>query len=118
MKRSHLFTVAMAMVSIAFFASFAPAEKAAAAKSVTGKSACATCDGVTKAGHNIMITDADGSRWVLVASGKDTKGYKEAHDKRKTGVSITAVLAGEPEVKKDDAGKEYKEVKVSEVSVG
>ena len=65
---------------------------------------------------------ADGWRasigWVLVASGKDTKGYKEAHDKRKTGVSITAVLAGEPEVKKDDAGKEYKEVKVSEVSVG
>ena len=40
-------------------------------KTISGKSACATCDGVTDAGHNIMLVDGKGMRWVLVGKGED-----------------------------------------------
>ena len=122
MKRSHLLTVAMALVSIALWsnqarAADAPASpaKPEAAKTVTGKSECATCSGVTAAGHNVMLVDKDGTRWVLVGEGDS---YKKAHEVRKAGKSMTATLAGEPTTKKDATGKEYKEVKVSEIKIG
>lgn len=87
-----------------------------APKSVSGKSSCATCTGVTTKGHNIMLVTEDGTRWVLVAA-EGAKGYKEAHKVRQQGKQMTAALAGEPETKKDANGKEYKEAKVSEVTV-
>jgi hypothetical protein len=86
------------------------------AKTVTGKSSCATCDGITKAKHEVMLVDKDGMRWVLVKD-KDAKGYEKAHDVRKEDKKMTATLSSEPQVKKDDNGKEYKEVKVSEIKI-
>ncbi len=116
MKRSHLLTVAMAFLSLALWGNLAhAAENAEAAKTVTGKSECATCSGVTAAGHNVMLVDKEGTRWVLVGEGES---YKKAHEVRKAGKSMTATLAGEPTTKKDATGKEYKEVKVSEIKIG
>lgn len=110
MKRSTL------MVAVAILAAFACANiaRAEAAKTVTGKSACATCSGVTSAGHAIMLVTANGERWVLIG---DDATYKAAHDVRKDDKTMTATLAGEPVVKKDENGKEYKEVKVVSVKV-
>ena len=124
MKRSHLSMVAMALVSVALWsiqaraAEPAPAPapaKTDAPKTVTGKSECATCSGVTAAGHNVMLVDKDGTRWVLIG---DSDSYKKAHEVRKAGKSMTATLAGEPTTKKDATGKEYKEVKVSDIKIG
>lgn len=117
MKRSHLFAVALSVFSLALFTSLASAEKAPA-KSVSGKSACATCTGVTSAGHNIMIVAEDGTRWVLIADKPDNESYKAAHKQRTKGVTMTATTCSEPVTKTDEKGKEYKEVKVSEVKVG
>ena len=86
----------------------------ASSKTITGKSACATCEGVTKDGHAILLVDKTGMRWVLVGEGEH---YKAAHEHRKEGKTITATLAGEPITKKDSEGKEFKEVKVSDVKI-
>ena len=102
----------MAIVAAFAFAGLARAEEKA--KTITGKSACATCSGVTSAGHSIMLVDADGARWVLLG---DSDSYKAAHKDRKSEKKMTATLDGEPVVKKDSDGKEYKEVKVSDVKV-
>jgi len=115
MKRSHLFALAMGILSLALWSNFAKAEKADANKMVTGKSECATCSGVTAGGHNVMLVDRDGTRWVLVG---ESDSYKKAHEVRKAGKSMTATLAGEPTTKKDATGKEYKEVKVSDIKIG
>jgi hypothetical protein len=97
MKRSHLFAVAMGLLSIALWCNFAEAKKEAAA------------------GHNVMLVASDGTRWVLIGDGES---YKAAHAVRKSGKEMTATLAGEPTTKKDDNGKEYKEVEVSEITIG
>ena len=116
MKRSNLLSLAMAILSLALFANFAQAaEKAEAAKKVTGKSECATCSGVTSAEHQIMIVDTEGTRWVLVGKGDS---YKKAHEVRKAGKTMTATLAGEPVTKKDSSGKEYKQVEISDITIG
>jgi uncharacterized membrane protein len=117
MKRSYLLTVALAFLSLALWGNLASAEekKPEAAKTITGKSECATCSGVTAGGHNVMLVDKEGTRWVLVGEGDS---YKKAHEVRKAGKSMTATLAGEPTTKKDATGKEYKEVKVSEIKIG
>ena len=81
---------------------------------ISGTSACATCDGVTKAGHNIMLVDKAGTRWVLVGEGED---YKKAHEVRKDGKKMIATYKGEPKSMKDDNGKEYKQVEVTKVEV-
>ncbi len=107
-----MFALLMGVLSLAVYANFA---SAAEAKTVSGKSACATCEGVTAAGHSIMIVTEDGSRWVLLG---DSESYKKAHDVRKEGKTMTATLAGEPTTKKDESGKEYKEVKVTDVKIG
>ena len=115
MKRS-MFAVVVAMLSLALWGNLARAEdKKVETKTVSGKSECATCSGVTGAGHNVMLVDKEGTRWVLVG---DSESYKKAHEVRKAGKSMTATLAGEPTTKKDDKGKEYKEVKVSEIKIG
>jgi hypothetical protein len=115
MKRSHLFALAMGILSLALWSNFAKAEKAEAAKTVTGKSECATCSGVTSAEHQIMLVDKEGTRWVLVGKGDS---YQKAHEVRKAGKTMTATLAGEPVTKKDATGKEYKEVQISDIKIG
>jgi hypothetical protein len=116
MNRSPLLALLAGALSLALWAApAAAADKADKPKTVAGKSACATCDGVTAAKHQIMLVAEDGTRWVLVG---DSDSYKAAHKERKAGKPMTATLAGEPVTKKDDAGKEYKEVKVSDVKVG
>ncbi|HEV8606533.1 MAG TPA: hypothetical protein VGQ99_14260 [Tepidisphaeraceae bacterium] len=114
MKRSILTALGLALVLAFSAGALAKEEKKAETKTISGKSACATCDGVTKAGHNIMLVDKDGNRWVLIG---DSDSYKKAHEVRMDGKKMTATLAGDPQVKKDDNGKEYKEVKVSDVKV-
>jgi hypothetical protein len=115
MKRSYLIALAMGLLSLALSGGQAMAEKAEKVTSVTGTSSCATCDGVTAAGHNVMLVDKAGTRWVLTGKGES---YKKAHDARKSGKTMTATLAGEPATKKDDNGKEYKEVAVSDITIG
>ena len=84
------------------------------AKTVSGKSACATCEGVTDAGHNIMIVDGKGTRWVLLGKGED---YKAAHKVRQDGKQMKAQYKAEPKTKKDADGKEYKEVEITKIEV-
>lgn len=115
MKRSHLIALAMGILSLALWSNFAKAEKAETAKTVTGKSECATCSGVTTAEHQVMLVDKAGTRWVLVGKGEF---YDKAHQVRKTGKMMTATLAGEPVIKKDASGQEYKEVRVSDIKIG
>jgi hypothetical protein len=109
MKRS-----AMLLVTALVLALVASVKAEGTAKTVTGKSECATCSGVTSAGHNIMLTDDTGMRWVLIG---DSDSYKAAHKVRMDEKKMTATLASEPITRKDDSGKEYKEVKVSDVKV-
>jgi hypothetical protein len=110
-------TLFAGVLSLALVGTWSFAEDAKATKTVKGKSSCAQCDGIpTSKKHEIMVVDKDGMRWVLLAD-KDSQGYKEAHKVRKDGKTISAKLAGEPKVQKDENGKEYKEVKVSEVKV-
>ena len=90
------------------------ADKKTEAKTVSGKSGCATCDGLPVKGHKILLTADDGTRWVLDGSDAD---YKAAHKVRKDGKKMTATLSGEPQTKKDDSGKEYKEAKISKIKV-
>ena len=84
------------------------------AKTVAGKSACATCEGVTDAGHNIMLVDEKGMRWVLVGAGDD---YKKAHGVRQEGKQMKAQYKAQPKAKKDADGKEYKEVEITKIEV-
>jgi hypothetical protein len=83
-------------------------------KTVSGKSACATCEGVTDAGHNIMLVDAKGARWVLIGKGED---YKKAHGVRQDGKAMKAEYKAAPKTKKDADGKEYKEVEITKITV-
>lgn len=116
MKRFSLLAALAAVALWTNVAAAEDAEKAASkeAKTVSGKSACATCEGVTAKGHSIMLVDKEGTRWVLVG---DSESYKKAHKVRDAGKKMTATMAGKPETKKDEAGKEYKEVKVTDVKV-
>jgi hypothetical protein len=115
MKRSILTALGLALV-LAFSAHALAEDKKAETKTVSGKSACAECDGVVKHGDamHIMLTDKAGTRWVLIG---DSASYKDAFKVRADGKSMTATLAGDPVTKKGEDGKEYKEVKVSDVKV-
>jgi hypothetical protein len=116
MKRSLLTVLGLALVLAFTSGVLAKDEKKADTKTITGKSGCAECDGVVKHGDamHIMLTDKAGTRWVLIG---DSASYKKAHEVRMDGKNMTATLAGEPVVKKGEDGKEYKEVKVSDVKV-
>ena len=114
MKRSYWAVMAAALLSLALVASFATAAEKKDAKTVSGKSSCATCSGVTEAGHQIMLVDKDGMRWVLIGN---SDSYKKAHEVRDDGKKMIATLAGDPVKKKDATGKAYMEVKVSDVKV-
>lgn len=116
MKRSILSALGLAIV-LAFSAHALAEDKKAETKTISGKSGCAECEGVVKHGDNamhIMLTDKAGTRWVLVG---DSASYKEAHKIRTDGKTMTATFAADPVTKKGEDGKEYKEVKVSDVKV-
>jgi len=83
-------------------------------KTVTGKASCGGCTGVVT-GCCVLLTDKDGGRWVLRG---DSESLKTAFKDRHTGKTMTATLAATAETKKGLDGKEYKEVKVSDVKVG
>lgn len=74
MARLNL-TVLAALMAMALSAQFVKADSAS--KTITGTSACATCSGVTDAGHQIMLTTRDGERWVLI-------GNSDSYKKRTT----------------------------------
>ena len=114
MKRSLLAALGLALVMACSAGALAKDDQKSATKTITGKSGCAECDGVTKAGHNIMLIDKEGTRWVLLG---DSESYKKAHEVRHDGKTMTATLTSEPQVKKGEDGKDYKEVKVSDVKV-
>lgn len=116
MKRSIVAALGLALV-LAFSAGvMAKDEKKAESKTITGKSGCAECEGVVKHGDamHIMLTDKAGTRWVLIG---DSASYKEAHKARMDGKNMTATITSEPVTKKGEDGKDYKEVKVSDVKV-
>ena len=123
MKRYTLFLAMAAAVTV--WANVASADDKAVkddaqqaaskeAKTIAGKSACATCEGVTDAGHNIMLVDDKGMRWVLVGKGDD---YKAAHKVRQDGKKMKATYSAAPTSKKDTDGKEYKQVEVTKIEV-
>jgi len=85
-----------------------------AATTVTGKSSCGGCSGVVK-GCCVMLTDTDGGRWILRG---DSDVLKAAFAARHSGKTMTATIDGAAAVKKDSDGKEYKEVKVTAVTIG
>jgi len=85
-----------------------------AAKTITGKTSCGGCSGVVK-GCCVLLTDTDGVRWVLKG---DSENVKAAFKQRHSGKTMTATLAGEATTKKGKDGKEYREVKASEIKVG
>lgn len=122
MNRSYLTALAIA-ASLTVGVGVASAEKKAKesdksaksdAKTITGTSACATCEGVTAKGHQIMLKTADGTLYVLEGSGEH---YKAAHKVRTDGKKMTATLASEATEKKTDDGKAYKEAKISDIKV-
>jgi hypothetical protein len=120
MKRANVWVLALALLAVGAWAGNAvAAEKAdkatkTAKKTISGKSDCATCSGITEDGHQIMLVDKKGMRWVLLG---DSESYKKAHKVRMDDKKMTATLAGDPVTKKDRFGKEYKEVKVTDVTV-
>ncbi len=87
---------------------------AADEKTVTGKSACAHCSGTISGDCTLMLTSADGTKWVLTG---DSDSYKAAMKARGEGKKMTATLAGDVATKKGADGKEYKEAKVSDVKI-
>jgi hypothetical protein len=102
------------VVAVAVILSVGSHAVAGDAKTVSGKSSCGGCSGVVK-GCCVMLTDRDGMRWVLRG---ESDSLKAAFKARHAGKTMTATLADEPATKKDGDGKEYKEVKVSEVKIG
>ena len=114
-KRLFATTLAAALSLALGAASFA-ADAKKEAKTVTGKSGCATCEGVTADEHAILLLAKDGTRWVLTAE-KDSEAYKKAHKVRQEGKEMVATLAGEPKTKKGEDGKEFKEAKISDIKV-
>jgi hypothetical protein len=102
------------VVAVALILSFGTYVVAAdAPKTITGKSCCGGCSGVTDS-CCLLLTDKDGVRWAIKG---DSESVKAAFKVRSSGKTMTVKLAGKPVTKKDKDGKEYKEVKASEVKI-
>jgi hypothetical protein len=84
-----------------------------ATTTITGKASCGGCSGVAES-CCLMLTDADGARWVLIG---DSPSIKAAFEDRHKGKSLTATLIGKPTEKKGKDGKDYKEAKAKDVKV-
>ena len=111
MKSIRWLTAIVAVAVIFSLAAYAMA--ADASKTITGQSGCGGCSGVVN-GCCVLLTDKDGGRWILRG---DSASLKAAFQQRKEDKTMTATLVGKPVSKKDNDGKEYKEVKVSSVKV-
>src|SRR4051812_20636412 len=61
--KSILIALSLGLVLAFSAGALAKEDKKAETKTVSGKSGCSECDGVVKTGHNIMLTDKDGTRW-------------------------------------------------------
>jgi hypothetical protein len=85
-----------------------------AAKTVTGKASCGHCSGVVSGSCWVLLTDSDGGRWVL--RGK-SEILKPAMVDRKSGKTMSATIIDKPVTKKGKDGKDYMEVKVSEIKI-
>ena len=103
----------MVVVLVLGLAANAVATDAAKAKTITGTPSCGGCSGVTGS-CCVLLTDKDGVRWALTG---DSESLKAAFAARHGAKSMTATLAGKPVTKKGNDGKDYNEVKVSEVKV-
>ena len=66
--KAILTALSLALVLAFSAGALAKEDKKADTKTITGKSGCAECEGVAKAGDpmHIMLTDKDGTRWVLI----------------------------------------------------
>jgi hypothetical protein len=84
------------------------------ATTVTGKASCGHCSGVVSGTCCVLLTDSDGGRWVLKGK-SDT--LQAAMAERKSGKMMTATVVGKPVAKKGKDGRDYKEVKVSEIKI-
>ncbi len=117
MKRLTLLLVAASLVAaLGFYRvtdTLAAADKDAKPVTITGKSACAQCDGDIK-GHDVMLYTDGGIRFVVKGSGA---AYKAAHKVRKDGKTMTAVLAGPIVAKKDKNKKAYLEVACVDIKI-
>ena len=103
----------LVVVLVLGLAAHAAATDAAKVKTVTGTPSCGGCSGVTGS-CCVMLTDKDGVRWALTG---DSDSLKAAFEARHGDKAMTATLAGKPVTKKGKDGKDYKEVKVSAVSI-
>jgi hypothetical protein len=114
MKRLKLpIVIVIVIVALALSVMAAAVVAADTAKTITGKASCGGCTGVVN-GCCLMLTDNDGVRWILRG---DNQSLKAAFKSRHSGKTMAATLAGEPVAKKGADGKDYKEVKVSEVKI-
>lgn len=105
----------LTVVVVSLFCVGAYVMAAGTPKTVTGKASCGNCSGVVTTGCCVLLTDKDGGRWILRG---DSESLKAAFKERKSAKTMTATLAGSPTTKKGQDGKEYKEVKVSDVKIG
>ncbi|MGA2064483.1 MAG: hypothetical protein ABSG86_05925 [Thermoguttaceae bacterium] len=108
MKLVGLVVVAVLVLGLGAYATAADTPT-----SVTGKSTCGGCSGVVT-GCCVMLTDKDGVRWILRG---DSPSLKAAFAARHDDKTMTATLTGAPATKKGKDGKDYKEVKVSDVKI-
>jgi hypothetical protein len=115
MKAMKWLVLIVAVAMIVSFGAYAMAADAPkdSPKTITGKSSCGGCTGVTGS-CCVLLTDKAGGRWALKG---DSESVKAAFKDRSAGKIMTATLAGKPVAKKDKDGKDYMEVKVSEVKV-
>jgi hypothetical protein len=111
MKRMNALSMLAAVAVVLALGAFALAE--GSAKQVTGKATCGGCSGVCEK-CSVMLTDTAGTRWVLTG---DSESLKKAFEVRHSDKQMTATLAGEAVTKKGKDGKDYKEVKVSQVTI-
>ena len=87
---------------------------------VTGTSACAACDGDIE-GHDILLYTGgqegqkSGVRFVVSGSGPD---YKKAHEVRRDGKKMTALIEGPIQAKTDKNGDPYLQAKAAQIKIG
>lgn len=113
MNRVKWWGMIAAVVLVVSLSVSAMAAEAPKAQSVTGTPSCGGCSGVTGS-CCVLLTDKEGVRWALTG---DSDSLKSAFSARHGSKAMTATLAGKPVTKKGGDGKEYREVKVSKVTI-
>lgn len=119
MHRRTLLVVAFATVALSLALPLHAAKKKekepdTSTHTITGKSSCATADGVTSGGNGILLTDSKGNRWVLLGG---SEAYRAAQAHRLEGKKMTATYEGKPVMKKDPKGKEYAQITITDIKI-